>query len=69
MRSRRGCGEEGSRPVAEFSPSRAVLSSPLRASGEAAQPTPIEGLDNNIVIFDAASSLRSCTLTTRRQVK
>jgi hypothetical protein len=55
--------------VAEFSPSRAVLSSPLRASGEAAQPTPIEGLDNNIVIFDAASSLRSCTLTTRRQVK
>jgi hypothetical protein len=58
MRSRRGCGEEGSRPVAEFSPSRAVLSS-LVASGEAAQPTLIQALENDI--FDAAPSVRSCT--------
>jgi hypothetical protein len=45
--------------VAECSPSRAVLSSSLSASGEAAQPTPTEALDN--VIFDAASSVRRCT--------
>ena len=44
--------------VAVYSGSRAMLSS-LCASGEAAQPTPIGALDNKI--FDAASSIESCT--------